>query len=645
MPRAPTRAVPLASAAAWFLVLAIGLSWPLAAHLASHVPGESAGDNVVFVWNAWWMRQALWTDASFFHTHALLIPFGASLVQHTHTALPALAGATALAGLPVVVALNVTTIASIALNGICAWALAWHMTRQQMAALLAGTAFASAPYFGGHLLGHFNLMAAWVLPLFLLLFVPAVRLGSRTRAALAGLTLVAAAYTDYYYLAYLLVLLGLVTAHASLVVRAGRRPARGARDRVALACVVLGAAAVAAAAWIAWTGGTTFVVGGQEIRATSGRNLRTAAWLFFGIAAWRRARPSIVVAGRGASAAAPALRAAGLALAVFVAGAAPLMAAAAALWRAGAYASQPYQWLSAPPGIDLASLLAGNPFHPIWGGASAALHAAIGSDVVERTAWLGVVPIAAAAAVLSSRARRRDAGLWFAMLVLFLVWALGPRLVTFGADTGLILPATAVRFVPVLSNVRIPARAIVGVYLALAMLTAIWWGSRSRPAWAGWLLIGAVLVDFMPAPIPLYRLATPAIYAELDALGPGGVLELPVGVRDGFGEIGYQRPETMYFQTVHGRPITGGMVARVPAAVKSGYRESPVLGPLVALSAGETPAATGRPVTAGDLVALGVRFVMVDVSASPPALLEHVRTALPIRLVTARAGYELYRVE
>ena len=42
-----------------FSFLSLVLTWPLAAHISTHVPGAGIGDNVTFLWNFWWMREAL----------------------------------------------------------------------------------------------------------------------------------------------------------------------------------------------------------------------------------------------------------------------------------------------------------------------------------------------------------------------------------------------------------------------------------------------------------------------------------------------------------------------------------------------------------------------------------------------------------
>ena len=46
---------------------------------------------------------------------------------------------------------------------------------------------------------------------------------------------------------------------------------------------------------------------------------------------------------------------------------------------------------------------------------------------------------------------------------------------------------------------------------------------------------------------------------------PGAVLELPLGIRDGFGEYGVLDSRVQDHQTLHEKPLVGGFVSRMPA--------------------------------------------------------------------------------
>src|SRR4029077_2479601 len=188
---------------ALFAALAIAWTWPLAAHLQDAIPG-GPGDNYSFVWNLWWMRHVLATHGlAYFHTAYLFYPFGTTIANHPHTALPALVAATLLKPLTVVEAQNVLLIAYVCANMAAMYALAWDITRHRRAAVLAGVIFGLSPYFASHLLGHFDLMTVFFLPLFALTVRRALASDVMRWAGGAGIVLVATAYTAYYYVVYL----------------------------------------------------------------------------------------------------------------------------------------------------------------------------------------------------------------------------------------------------------------------------------------------------------------------------------------------------------------------------------------------------------------------------------------------------------
>ena len=207
-------------------------------------------------------------------------------------------------------------------------------------------------------------------------------------------------------------------------------------------------------------------------------------------------------------------------------------------------------------------------------------------DPVEAGAWLGVIPILLAASTLWGGRRNPEITRWKWIGALFFVWALGPWLHIAGVDTGLLLPQNLFSFVPILSNARMPGRAMVVVVLALAMLAAYALSLFSpRRRWLVALVSGVLIVaDYLPAPVPTTRLDVPPIYARLVELGPGTLLELPVGLRDGFGMIGRFDDRVVSYQMIHGRPIVGGFAARVPQSIKRGYDDAPVLRSLLRLS-------------------------------------------------------------
>jgi hypothetical protein len=316
----------------------------------------------------------------------------------------------------------------------------------------------------------------------------------------------------------------------------------------------------------------------------------------------------------------------------------------------GDYVSQRYFWRSAPAGIDISTLLLGNPSGLLWGGIPSAAYAALGVDAFEQVAWIGPGVIALAAAGLLLRRRDPSLRAWIVAGIIFFIWAFGPYLVAFGRDLQVLMPATLVRFVPFVSNARIPARAIVVVYLCLAVLAAFGFAAlrdRGREGLAAVLFL-LVVLDGFPARARAFRIDRPAVYDALAArTEAGAVCELPLGIRDGFAERGRANSSVQLYQTIHGRPIAGGFVARLPPRLTAAYEADPVLGPLLRLSEGH-PLATEHVLNpdraTAALIANGFRFVVVDVAAAPPDLLTYTRTGLHLKLLAADGGRELYEV-
>src|ERR1700682_6008745 len=90
-----------------FAAMTVTWTWPLVPHLRDALPGYP-GDNYSFVWNLWWMRHVLATSGlAYFHTTYLFYPFGTTIVDHPHTALPAFVAATLFRPLSAVTAQNV----------------------------------------------------------------------------------------------------------------------------------------------------------------------------------------------------------------------------------------------------------------------------------------------------------------------------------------------------------------------------------------------------------------------------------------------------------------------------------------------------------------------------------------------------------
>ena len=629
--------------------------WALLSRLCDVVPGAAAGDNLTFVWNVWWVHYAAAElSQHFLFCPLLLYPFGAELTLHTHTLLPALAAAPLTARVGPVAAQNAIIALHLFFNFVSCYALAFHVTRHRLASMLAAVIFGWSPYISAHLLGHFNLIGAWILPLAALLSLAAADRRTWTAGALLGVALGAAAYMDYYYFAYgvlasAILLLG-PTIHVS---RATVRTIAPWQSIAAKAMIILLAIDVLIIVWIAATGGGVLTLGDMRISLRTPINPIAGASLLALVWIATRQLPRVrfgIDAGRFRSIG-NSLAATGFLLLVILA---PLIVRGADLWRSGNYVTQRYFWRSAPAGIDLATLVLGNPFGQLSAIGTRAVYSWRHVDMIENGGWLGP-GVMALCAIAIARGRRDSAvRRWIAIASVFFVWALGPYLTVLGSQVYVALPAVIVRWLPIINNARIPGRAMIVVYLASAVLGAVGItrlsaeGTRSRLL--ACTLAVLVLLDYTPRTPPLYEIERPAVYEILRLRPDGGaVCELPLGLRDGFGEVGRFDSRTMLSQTVHEHPMLGGFVARIPPGMSERYLSMPVVGALLRLSGGGSLAvesvASDRKLSAEVLGRIGIRYFVVNRTESSPDLIQYMHEVLPLSLIAEEGGRSLYVVK
>ncbi|RPI51929.1 MAG: hypothetical protein EHM55_17745 [Acidobacteria bacterium] len=618
-------------------------TWPLALHFRDHIPGLS-GDNYSFLWNLWWMRKALSEpELEFFRSPYLLSPFGVDLINHPHTALQGYISATVLAGLSVIEAENLYIFVSVFLNAVCAYALAFDIVRERRAALVAGVAFGGSPYVAAHLLGHFDLLTAWVIPLFALCLRRSLQTGKVAPAIGCGLCVAIAAYAAYYHVVYL-ALFATAYAFASWHVVHGSIEARPQRQSLfTLRLVLVGLITLVAAlvVVIAATGGTTVYIADTAVSVKGVQNPLLALWLL--VFAWLLTRWRVVVRFQRPSGdvfwrAAQALM---ITVATFAVACLPLIMQAFRLAVQGRYVSQTYFWRSAPRGVDALAPLMGNPFHPLYGGTASGLYARLGLDRIEAVGWIGIVPVIVLLMARGQWSDGEEARRWKVVLAVFALWALGPFLTIAGFDAGLPLPQALARIVPLVENARMPGRAMVCVYLALGVLMALRLARVAGRSAYAWVIIALLALDYLHVPIPLTALDRPAVYEQLASIeGGGAVIEVPFGIGDGLSRgRGSQDRRLLYHATIHGHPVVGGYIGRMPPNVAEAYAVMPVIGNLLRLSSGEDP------VEEEPASALPFRYLVLDTRTASPELVDYVRDTLDMDLITSSDGRQLYAVQ
>lgn len=195
-------------AAAWYVVLTLVMTWPLAPGLTRDIPwdlGDSLLNCWILGWNADHVLRALGgdigalrgiLDANIFYPAPLTLAYSELLVAQTIQILPVYA----LTG-NLILCYNLLFLSSFVLSGLGAYLLARHYTDDWRAAFVAGLVFAFVPYRWAQI-SHLQVISVQWMPFALYGFARWAASGSRR--ALAGATgaLVAQNLSCGYFLIY-----------------------------------------------------------------------------------------------------------------------------------------------------------------------------------------------------------------------------------------------------------------------------------------------------------------------------------------------------------------------------------------------------------------------------------------------------------
>jgi hypothetical protein len=635
---------------AGYVLAAVALTWPLVLHLDTHLTGPPGGDTGVYVWNQWVFRHELLNRQFPYFTDTILAPLGgsANLSLHNYTTFQDLLALPLIGWLGVVATFNIVYLLMIVFTAYATFLLARHVTNQWAEAWLAGLVFAWSPILVTRGTGHFSLVAAAPLALFLLVLLRADG-HERLRDAVAlGGAMWLAASTDVYYAVYCVVIGAVFLVSRVLAIERSPFSGRHVAIRWTLDALLLLVAGLIAA--MAFSGGWEVTVAG---RALSMRSLYTPMLVLTLLVVarfaweWRMRRVNLEPAGAWRLATFVAASAA-----VAVTLLSPVLFAAALRVSGGDGDASPILWRSSPSGVDLLAFIVPNPNHPFASAQIDAWLTARPRGFVENVASMSIVSLLtmAVAWCLGWRPSRW----WAGLSILFALMALGPFVQVAGVNTHLPGPWAVLRYVPVVGLARTPARFAVVVALGVAILfaAALVFLGRRYPARRPLLLCGAgalIVFELLPVPIPLYSAAVPSVYAHV-AAAPDDVrlLELPWGLRDGTTSVGDFTARSQFFQTVHGKYLVGGYLSRVAWDRRlPEVRGHPVLDALVTLSEGQPLAAdrVEKAVHAAPdfLRATKIGYVMVDRSRAAGDLQAFARRAFDLELVAADGALELYR--
>jgi hypothetical protein len=524
-----------------YTLLALVLTWPLAAQLTSHIPGEAtwAFDESTFVWNMWWLKfsllsrgqSPLFSDYTFF-------PLGIDLTTYTFNLFNAAFSLPLQMILSLPLTNNLILLFSYIASAYGTFLLLLYLLSHDgppprpaplyLAAFAAGCVFAfSASRMMYVALGHYNFVTIQWFPFYTLFLLKTLRQGGFKNMLSAALFAALCLYVELTFSLFLLFLTLIIFSEGYLC--QSPRPT-----------------------WPA-----------------------TGRWL-----------------GRFAAVAAIA----GLSL-IFTA---PFSLAVLPHFLDPAFA-EPGWGEGLKLSADLAGLVSLTPLHPLAGveWVSELKHVVEGTSRFKdaNTLFLGYGILACALLGYLSRPKAGRVWLWSGLI--FTVLSLGPLLTINGRnrfnldglEVTFPLPFALLHYLPLINANRVPNRFGIPLTLALAVLAGYglaWLLPKlnrvsSRPGstvvyffLAGLGLLG-LMFDQYSVPLSLTDARIPPLYDQIGAEAePFTLLQLPLGWRNSYGMLGAERTQLQYYQTAHHRPILGGNTSRNPAFKFEYYRQIPL---------------------------------------------------------------------
>lgn len=632
-----------------YAITALIFSWPLPLHLGSALTGPPEGDTGVYVWNQWVFSHEILVHRKLpYFTSSIFSPGrDANLSLHNYTAFQNLLAMPLKPLFGVVATFNLVFLLMSVLTAYSTFLLVRHVTGRRAEAWLAGLLFAWSPLLVTRGMGHFSLVAAAPLAIFLLVLMKADG-HERFRDAMAlGAVVAWAACTDVYYGVYCLLIGAIFLGARVVAIHSSPLSGRATATRWALDVLLLCTTGLIVV--IAVTGGRTLTVLGLAVPVHS---LYTPMLVLTTLAVARitwRLRASVKPTARfDARRLAQLTAGVGLVAAVLLS---PVLYAVGARLATLTYTAPQIDWRSGPGGVDVLALVTPNPNHPLAPQAIADWLISLKGNYVESVVSIPLVVLLTMA--IAWRMGWRPSLWWSGLALAFGALALGPFVHVGGVNTYIPGPWALIRYVPILGLARMPTRFSVVMMLAAVVVfaTALEWVGRRYPARRRQMLaVVAVLLvaELVPAPLTLHSAAVPRFYEQVAAAPEDvRVLELPTGISDGTGRVGNFSARYQFFQTAHGKPLIGGYLSRVSEDRVSTLRKIEVINALIVLSEGGTLPAAAEP----HLIASGpsfirdanLGFVIIDRQRASQSLIDFAVQALQLDEVGAEGALVLYR--
>ena len=506
-----------------YAILTAILTYPVVFKLKTYVAGYA--DAWSYLWMFWHTRKAILSpdpNVTWAYTNYIFYPDGITRVPF-FTAFNELLSIPLQQILGLVLTYNLLWLLSFILGGYGTYLLVKYLTDNKIAAFIAGITFAFCPYHFVHALGHMGATTIGWIPFCALYLMKMTREKSLKNAVYAAIFFILVAMSDLQYMVYMCFFVALLILYE--------------------VCL--------------------------ELRLTEGMG-ESFDELVSRILSLKKLVIKFIV----------------FASVSFI-GILPLT------YHMIRVALSPSNFLKPPPyesiyySADLLGFFIPSPLHPLFGSwLSDNVYKYFTGNISEYTTYIGyTVLILSLYAVITLR-KRKEVMFWTLSAIFFVIMCLGPILHICGKtqftvfDTTIPLPYIIVYYlVPFVSNGRTLGRFDVMVMLSLAVLAGYGISKLIKRFDIRWkrnifvcLLTALLIFEFLAIPFVISFVDKPVFYKQIaEDTGDYALLEIPATKVYGCGT------KCKYYQTIHGKRIVGGQIARTPIGARDFESNTPLI--------------------------------------------------------------------
>ncbi len=508
-----------------YTILTAAFTYPVVANLRNSIAGCGDAWQVLFI--LWYSKQAILggdPNLTLGYTNYIFYPQGVQTIFYAFSLFSQLLGIPLqmMFGLPA--AYNILWLLSFILAGYGTFLLVRYLAGNDMAAFVSGIVFAFSPYHFAHAMGHLGAMTIEWIPFCALFLVKMHKEGGLKNSVYAGIFFIMVALSDSQYLIYMAMFVGLLLLYE--------------------------------------------IAGNEGIRGELRKGLRDITGLT-GLLKGVLIKYVIFAC---------------VSLAVLI----PLNYEMLKIALSGDnfLKTVPSEYIKYSG--DLLGFVTPSQLHPILAKWFSDISGHFTGNVGEYTIYAGIVVLALSICAFLYSRDNRDVRFWALSAIFFSAMALGPILHVYGMTTftefNITIPLPyliAYAFVPFVDNSRTVSRFYVLAMLSLAVLAG--YGLllfinkiRGRGKQAAFTALVALVVigEFLSTPMISYA-DRPVFY---ETIGQDSsyyaLLEVPASSNYPCGT------KCEYYATIHGKPIVGGQVPRMPGGASDFEMNTPLIGQL-----------------------------------------------------------------